>query len=141
MNVSIRDFKRHTCNDKTQDVIKGTCSALESKPEDKECVQHLDKTLAGKSLKELEGINDIITDKSSEKLERVNEEKESTSNESSCDKKSMTQAVAELERGAGNRNEGITIKEMQGLEYNNPSNVIVIDDTQSIYLGINNALG
>ena len=97
--------------------------------------------LVGKSLKELEGINDIITDKSSEKLERVNEEKESTSNESSCDKKSMTQAVAELERGAGNRNEGITIKEMQGLEYNNPSNVIVIDDTQSIYLGINNALG
>ena len=38
-------------NDKTQDVIKGIKSTLEHKPEEKYCVQNLDKTLIGKSLK------------------------------------------------------------------------------------------
>ena len=111
MNRKIGDFSRHIDNDKTQDIIKGIDSALEWKPDDKECAQNLDKMLAGKSLKELEAINDAILCKSSETLEGVDENKESTFNDTTCHNKSATRVVAELERGAGSRNEGITIKE------------------------------
>ena len=111
MNRKFGDSSRHIDNDKTQDIIKGIDSALEWKPDDKECAQNLDKMLAGKSLKELEAINDAILCKSSETLEGVYEYKESTSNDTACHNKSATQLVAKLERGSWSRNEGSTIKE------------------------------
>ena len=104
MNRNIGYFRWHTGNDKTKDIVKGVDSALECKTKGKECVQNLDKILAGKSLKELEETNDTISDKSSETSECVDEEKEWTSNETVCHKKSAMQQVAELERGTGNRN-------------------------------------
>ena len=51
VNRSIRDFKGHAVNDKTQEIFKGVESALEHKSKDKERAQNLDKVLAGKSLK------------------------------------------------------------------------------------------
>ena len=58
----------------------------------------------------------------------MDEDKESTSNETSYHKKSANQAVAGLERGVRNRKEEMAIKETQGVGDNNMSNAIDMDD-------------
>ena len=51
MNRKKIDFSRHIDNIKKQDIITGIESVLDSKHEDIDCIQNLDKMIACKYLK------------------------------------------------------------------------------------------
>ena len=141
MNRNILDFSLHANKDRTQDIIKWIEKPLEHKPEDKGNVENLTEIPQGKSLPELKAIKGAITEKSSETVEHVNEDKESEFIEDDHSMKTCTQIVTELEEGVSKTNKESSIKEKQEVGENNMRNVVNKQTTQTIPLGYSNSLG